>query len=80
MVSKGKVTGPDRINAKVGDRVVFSVTADTADHVHVHTYDVMVAIKPGRAATVRVRADIPGVFEVELEDSHLVLTRLRVTP
>ena len=80
VVSKDKVRGPDRITAMTGDKVVFSVTADRADEVHVHGYDVMVPVRPGRASTVRLRAEIPGVFEVELEDSHLLLTQLRVSP
>lgn len=78
-VTEGEVDGPSRIKATVGDEVTFSVTSDTKDEVHVHGYDVTFPVRPGRATTVRVEADIPGVFEVELEDSHLVLTQLRVT-
>lgn len=79
-VANGKVDGPKRITAKVGDEVSFLVTADKRDEVHVHTYDVTVDIAPGKQATVRVQADIPGVFEIELEESHLLLTQLRVSP
>jgi heme/copper-type cytochrome/quinol oxidase subunit 2 len=79
-VTNGKVDGPRRITAKLGDEVVFVVTADSSDEVHVHTYDVSVDVKPGRAATVRVEADIPGVFEIELEESKVLLTQLRVSP
>lgn len=78
-VKNGKVRGPSRITAKIGDKVTLSVTADTSDEVHVHGYDVTARVRPGKVATVRVRADIPGVFEIELEDSHLLLTQLRVT-
>lgn len=79
-VRNGKVRGPSQLTARVGDDVVFSVTADAADEVHVHTYDVSVPLEPGRPALVRLRADIPGVFEVELEDNHALLTQLRVKP
>jgi len=79
-VSNGEVEGPEQLPASVGDVVTFSVTSDVRDEVHVHTYDVLVPVEPGRPATVRVRADIPGVFEIELEDSHLLLTKLRVRP
>lgn len=80
VVANGKVRGPERITATVGDEVVFTVKADSADEVHVHGYDKTLPLRPGRPATVRLRADIPGVFEVELEESRLVLTRLRVSP
>jgi len=79
-VTRGKVTGPDRLESRLGEQVVFTVTSDVADEVHVHTYDVTLDVKPGRAATVQVSADIPGTFEVELETSKIVLTRLRVVP
>ena len=79
-VSNGKVKGPARLSAKLGDDVAFTVTSDVADEVHVHTYDVTVDLEPGRLATVRVHVDIPGVHEVELEESHLRITQLRVSP
>lgn len=78
-VAGGEVDGPSRVKVTVGDKVAISVTSDTRDEVHVHGYDVTFAVRPGRATIVRLRADIPGVFEVELEDSHLLLTQLRVT-
>ena len=76
----GEVEGPRRVRVKVGHRVEFTVHSDTADEVHVHTYDVAVPVRPGRPAVVRFRADIPGVFEVELERAHQPVTQLRVTP
>lgn len=79
VVTGGQVEGPAQVPVSAGQEVVFTVTADTADEVHVHGYDVTVPVEPGRAATVRFQADIPGVFEVELEASHLPLTQLRVT-
>jgi plastocyanin len=78
-VVNGKVTGPNQIEVNVGDTIAFTVKTDAADEVHVHGYDTTVPVKPGKAATVRLQADIPGVFEVELEESHLQLTQLRVT-
>jgi hypothetical protein len=79
-VEEGRVEGPDRITAALGDRVVFEVESDVADHVHVHTYDVLRDIPAGRKVTVSFEATIPGVFEIELEDAGLLLTRLEVTP
>jgi hypothetical protein len=80
VVSDGEVEGPRQVAVNVGEEVVFTVETDTVDEVHVHGYDMTVPVKPGEAATIRLRADIPGVFEVELEEAHLQLTQLRVSP
>ena len=79
VVSGGEVEGPGQVTATVDEEVVFTVSSDTADEVHVHGYDATVPVTPGKPATVRFQADIPGVFEVELEDSGLLLTQLRIT-
>jgi hypothetical protein len=80
VVSNGDVKGPRQLAADVGEEVVFTVKTDTAEEVHVHGYDTTVEVKPGETATVRLQADIPGVFEVELEEAGLQLTQLRVSP
>jgi predicted small lipoprotein YifL len=79
IVRAGEVEGPAQITATVDDEVLFTVTADTADEVHVHGYDITVPVESGKPATVRFPADIPGVFEVELEDAHQPLTQLRIS-
>jgi hypothetical protein len=79
VVTAGEVEGPAQITTTVGEEVVFTVTADTADEVHVHGYDITVPVEPGKPATVRFPADIPGIFEVELESEHQPLTQLRVS-
>jgi hypothetical protein len=60
--------------------VALEVEADVADHVHVHGYDILRDTEPGQKIRVSFRADIPGVFEIELEDAGLLLTMLEVTP
>ena len=72
------VTAEDRIEANVGDEVELLVTSDVADEVHVHGYDVFADLVPGEQVAVRFVADIPGIFEVELESSHRLLVELRV--
>jgi hypothetical protein len=79
VVAAGEIDGPTQITATVGEEIVFTVTADTADEVHVHGYDITVPVQPGQPATVRFPADIPGIFEVELESGHQLLTQLRVS-
>jgi hypothetical protein len=78
-VTAGDVSGDTgRVDVGLGSPVRIEVTADVADEVHVHGYDLMVDTVPGQPVTVEFTADIPGVFEVELEGSKLPLTRLQV--
>ena len=72
------VAGPDRIEASVGEEIVIVVTADVADEVHLHGYDLFADVAPGDSATLEVVTDIPGIFEMELEGARLVLTELVV--
>ena len=76
----GDVTGPRRPEFTVGDRVILVVRADVVDHVHVHGYDLMEDVAPGSPARFSFRADAPGRFEVELEERHVPLTELVVSP
>lgn len=78
-VADGKVAGgARRISAAKGSKVRFEVRADVADEIHVHGYEQMVDIAPGTPVTVTVQADIPGVFEVELENSGVLIAELEV--
>jgi hypothetical protein len=78
-VAGGKVQGGvrrERVDS--GETVVLRVIADVADHVHLHGYDRMVDVGPGKPGQIRFTADIPGVFEVELEDRRQKLLDLEV--
>jgi hypothetical protein len=68
----GEVTGPRRAEFTVGDRVIVVVRADVVD--------LMEDMAPNSLARFSFRADAPGQFEVELEDRHLSLTELIVSP
>jgi hypothetical protein len=48
--------------------------------VHVHGYDLMADVAPGSPARIDFVADVPGVFEVELEDAGTPLFRMAVAP
>jgi hypothetical protein len=63
-----------------GDRIRLIVRADVADHVHVHGFDLITDVAPGRPAKFTFRADLTGSFEVELEDRGVPLVELRVRP
>ena len=63
-----------------GDRVVLVVRSDVSDHVHLHGYDVMRDVSPGRTARLPFKATIPGRFEVELEDRGVQIADITVQP
>jgi hypothetical protein len=63
-----------------GDRVVVVVTSDVRDHVHVHGYDLMRDVAPGRRVRIAFRARLPGRFVIELEDRHAQIAELTVNP
>ena len=79
-VEEGRVEGPQRITVALGERVAIEVESDVADEVHVHGYDLTADVRPGSEVVVTFRATIPGVFEIELERSGILLTQLEVTP
>jgi FtsP/CotA-like multicopper oxidase with cupredoxin domain len=74
------VGGVREIEVKKDDNVRLTVTADAPEHVHVHGYDLFADVAPGQAAGFRFRAANEGVFEIELEDSHVQIAELRVEP
>lgn len=77
-VSGGEVEGPGTVTVEAGTDVELVVTSDVADHVHVHGYDLFEDVGAGETVTLSFTADIPGVFEVELEDSTTHLLELEV--
>lgn len=75
----GEVSGDTgRVEVAAGEPVSLTVTADVADEVHVHGYDLLVDTVPGQPAQLSFVADTPGVFEIELEGAGTLLTRLQV--
>jgi len=81
LVRGGRVIGGlRRARLERGERAVLIVRADVSDHVHLHGYDIMRDVAPGRPARLPFRATIPGRFEVELEDRRLQIAQLEVRP
>ena len=58
--------GRKRITVKKGGSVDLTVTTAIADDVHVHGYDLEKEAEAGKPVTFRFKADIDGVFEVEV--------------
>ena len=73
----GKVA---KLRFKEGETVRFRVRNDGPEHVHIHGYDIMKDIEPGKTANVAFKATITGIFEIEFEDSAQEIAELRVDP
>jgi hypothetical protein len=72
--------GVKRLEYDNGDRIRFLVRSDVADEVHVHGYDVAKDVAAGGSVVFSFRAEIEGVFEIELEQRHEQIAELRVNP
>lgn len=76
----GDVSGDTgRLAAALGDIVEITVESDVSEEIHVHGYDLFAAVSPDSPALIRFTADVPGVFEVELEESGTLLFELEVS-
>ncbi len=74
------VGGIEKIDVENGDRVMIDVSADAADHAHLHGYEIEKDVGPGQTAKFRFKADIEGVFELELHDSGGQIAEITVNP
>lgn len=78
-ISGGAVqTDSERVDIELGKAVRLVVLSDASDELHVHGYELKRSIAAGKELTLEFVADIPGVFEVELEETGLHLFELRV--
>jgi heme/copper-type cytochrome/quinol oxidase subunit 2 len=68
-----------RPSVPLGSVVEVVLTSDVAEELHIHGYDLMVGVSPGETQRVRFTADIPGIFEVELEQSGTPVLDLTVS-
>ena len=73
------VGGVQRVEVDRGSVVALMVTSDIAEEVHVHGYDILRGVSEGHPAQFAFIAEIPGVFEVELEGSGRLLLRLEIS-
>jgi hypothetical protein len=80
-VRGGRVIGGiRRATVPKGRLVELVVTADVADEVHLHGYDLSRDVAPGAPARLLFRATTSGRFEVELEQRHLQIAEITVRP
>ena len=79
VVGGAPVGGHQRVEVDLGSVVALMVASDTAAEVHVHSYDILRAVSDGHPAHFAFTAEIPGVFEVELEGSGRLLLQLEIS-
>jgi len=81
-VKAGKpVGGIKKITVTKGDRLRIRVSSpDTTEEVHLHGYDVMRDMAPGKPAIFDLKADVEGVFEMELEGQGVQIASIQVRP
>jgi hypothetical protein len=78
-VSGGDVTpAPAQVDLAAGDTLRLVVTSDRASELHAHGFDVDVPVPAGQATSVDLVGSTPGVYEVELYDSDLLLLQAAV--
>lgn len=77
LVDGGPQGGSRRVRVPQGSPVTLTVTGGGSGTVHVHGYDLHRPLG-GDGATVTFTADIPGVFEVEIEETSTTLVELEV--
>jgi hypothetical protein len=75
-----RVPGIKRISVKQDRRVIIIIVADSTEEVHLHGYDLKTLVTAERPGGISFRADMPGRFEIEFEDSGDQIAELTVTP
>lgn len=72
------VAKPKELEFTSGETIRFAVENDVADEVHVHGYDKSMELPANRRKTMRFKANIEGIFEIELENSGQPIGTLKV--
>ena len=79
-IESGEVVGPTTFSFTVGDAVSIWVLSDVDAEIHVHGYDLFFEATAGVPIEIALTVDVPGIWEVELEETHVPLFVLEVTP
>ncbi len=74
------VGGEAKVEVTKGETIRLAVNSDVTDEVHVHGYDLSREVAPGQPVRMRFKANLEGVFEVELEESAVPIAQLEVRP
>lgn len=79
-IQAGKITGPQQIEVPQDETLLLSFISDAPDEVHLHGYEQAVQINANEPATLRVRLEHSGRFELETHRLHRVISVLEVEP
>jgi len=74
------VSGPEIVQATVGETLLLRVRGNQRDELHVHGYDVTRDLPADHLVALELPLTHSGRFDVELHHSHQVLTVLEVQP
>lgn len=81
VVKGGKVVeGPKVIKLKRDDAVTLNITADRADELHLHGYDLHLKLEAGKMATLKFVAKRTGRFTFELHEGGNELGAFEIYP
>ncbi len=72
------VDGVLGIEVDQGDQIKFKVESDVDEEIHVHGYDISKDVSAGGSTTLSFPADLPGIYEAELELSGVPIVELQV--
>ncbi len=72
------VDGVLGIEVDQGDQIKFKVESDVDEEIHVHGYDISKDVSAGDSTTLSFPADLPGIYEAELELSGVPIVELQV--
>lgn len=75
-----RASGPAVVSATQGTMLELQIVSDQDDELHVHGYDRAQVLAANEPATLRLKLDRAGRFEVELHGAHRVVTTLEVSP
>jgi len=77
----GTTMTPDNPTAKQGDKITMTVTADKAEEIHLHGYDIHFEVPAdGGKVTHAFTADKSGDFEMEIEALSKTVGHFTVSP
>ena len=80
LVVEGSVVEPgSRVAVETGAAVHLVFSGSVAEELHIHGYDLSLEIAPGGVEVLDFTADIPGIFEVELEGAGTLVFELEVS-
>ena len=77
---KGSTMTPEHLEARQGDDITIELTADRAEEIHLHGFDLKFKAEPGKTVRKTFKADRTCSCDIEIEDTGTHLGELTVRP